>query len=55
MAASSELSTERSRRKTNSFSVGIRMSQMLYSEEPIAIIIGDVPITVDALEDPYPD
>ena len=31
------------------------MSQMLYSDEPVAIIIGDVPITIDTLEDPYPD
>lgn len=28
---------------------------MLYSEEPVSTIIGDVPITIDTLEDPYPD
>ena len=55
MTSSPELSSERSRRKTNSFRVGIQMSQMLYSGEPVSTIIGDVPITIDTLEDPYPD
>jgi hypothetical protein len=55
MTASSEPSSDRSRRMTNSFRVGIQVSQMLYSEEPVSTIIGDVPITTDTLEDPYPE
>jgi hypothetical protein len=55
MTASSELSSDRLRRKTNSFRVGIQMSQMLYSEESVSTIIGDVSITIGTLEDSYPD
>lgn len=40
---------------TNSFRVGIQMSQMLFSEVPVSTIIGDVPITTDTLEDSYPE
>ncbi|WP_058981060.1 transposase [Halobacterium sp. CBA1132] len=55
MAASSEPASDRSRRMTNSFRVGIQMSRMLYSEEPVSTIIGDVPITTNTLEDSYPE